>query len=292
MDSSAWSILSAIEVSIQKKINELGIPLAQWGVEIYRGILTGYNQAFVIDSATKDQLIQDDPRSAELIRPILRGRDIQRFSYTFANLWLICTFPSRQYDIDDFPAIKKYLLTFGIERLEQTGKKHIVGGQEIKSRKKTNNRWFETQDSISYWNDFSKPKIIWKRIGSKIRFSYDSSGILCLDSTCFATGSYVAYLVAVLNSLMGNYLLKESPKTGTGDLIISVQALEPVRIPRLSTEEQKTYQELLARILEHIASGKDYTALEQELNTLVFDTYGLTEEERDYVSTYVSNAYR
>ncbi len=93
-------------------------------------------------------------RTEELIRPILRGRDIKRYGYDWAGLWLIATFPAKHYDIEQYPAVKEYLLTFGMERLEQTGRTHIVDGVKIKARKKTNNKWFETQDSISYWVDF------------------------------------------------------------------------------------------------------------------------------------------
>lgn len=222
----------------------------------------------------------------------MRGRDIQRYSYCFADLWLISTFPSRQYDIDEYPAVRDYLLTYGIHRLEQTGKQYTVNGEKIKARKKTNNKWFETQDSISYWNDFSHQKIIWKRIGSKLRFSFDDQGILCLDSTCFATGSSIPYLVAVLNSSMGNYLLKDSPKTGTGDLIISVQALEPARVPLLDEEKQQPYVSLLHAILNCIENNQDYSAYEAQLEALVFDTYGLNAAERQYVTQTVKSLYR
>ncbi|HFK5599029.1 TPA: TaqI-like C-terminal specificity domain-containing protein, partial [Elizabethkingia anophelis] len=145
------------------------------------------------------------------------------------NIYLITTFPSLKIDINTYPAIKQHFNSFWFDRLKQTG--------EIGSRKKTYNQWFETQDSISFWEDFSKQKIVWKRIGSILRFSYDNSGAFALDSTCFATGSYVKYLVAVLNSQFGKYILKDSPKTGTGDLIISVQAIEPLLIPIPNHEE-------------------------------------------------------
>ena len=79
------------------------------------------------------------------IRRILRGRDIKRYGYEFADLYLIALFPSRHYDIEEYSAVKKYLLTFGIERLEQTGKEHFVNGEKIKARKKTTNKWFEVQ---------------------------------------------------------------------------------------------------------------------------------------------------
>ena len=199
-NSDSWVILSPIEQSIKRKIESVGTPLKDWDINIYRGVLTGYNEAFIISTEKRDEILancqSDDERkrTEELIRPILRGRDIKRYGYNWAGQWLIATFPSRHYDIEKYPAVKNYLLSFGIERLEQTGKEHNVNGEKIKARKKTNNKWFETQDSISYWEDFSKPKIIWKRIGSILRFSYDNMEHLGLDSTCFATGVNIEFV--------------------------------------------------------------------------------------------------
>ncbi|MDR1422519.1 MAG: hypothetical protein LBI64_06625, partial [Coriobacteriales bacterium] len=102
------------------------------------------------------------PKSAEIIRPILRGRDIKRYSYTFADKWIIATFPSRHYNIEEYPAIKTWLLSaewsdevpggYGQLKLEQTGASHEIDGIKFKSRKKTGNKWFETQDQIGYWD--------------------------------------------------------------------------------------------------------------------------------------------
>ena len=173
--SDSWVVLSPIEQSIKRKIEAMGTPLKEWDIQIYRGVLTGCNDAFIIDTAKRNEILsncqteEERQRTAELIRPILRGKDIKRYGYEWADLWLIATFPSRHYDIDLYPAVKQYLLAFGIERLEQTGKVHTVNGEQIKSRKKTNNKWFETQDSISYW-DFSKTitNIIYDRILGKV----------------------------------------------------------------------------------------------------------------------------
>ena len=171
-NSDSWVILSPIEQSIKRKIEAVGTPLKDWNIQINYGIKTGYNDAFIINTEKRDEILSncqsedERTRTAELIRPILRGRDIKRYGYNWTGLYLIATFPSRHYDIEKYPAVKNYLLGFGIERLEQTGKSHIVNGEKIKARKKTNNKWFETQDSISYWEDFSKPKILWKRVGS------------------------------------------------------------------------------------------------------------------------------
>ena len=288
--SDSWVILSPIEQSIKRKIEAVGTPLKDWDIQIYRGVLTGCNDAFIIDTAKRDEILsncqteEECKRTDELIRPILRGRDIKRYGYEWADLWLIATFPSRHYNIDEYPAVKQYLLSFGLERLEQTGKVHNVNEERIKSRKKTNNKWFETQDSICYWEDFDKPKIIWKRIGSILRFSYDNKGCLGLDSTCFATGQHIEYLCCVLNSLMGHYLLKDSPKTGTGDLLVSVQAIEPACIPYNSQ-----YDERLSSLLK-VQITNSSNEIEQEINDIIYTIYNLSPIEQEYVTQFVKQS--
>ena len=180
--SDSWVILNPIEQSIKRKIEAVGVPLKEWDIKINRGILTGCNEAFIIDEAKKNELIAQDPKSAEIIRPILRGRDIKRYGYNWAHLYLIATFPARHYDIEEYPAVKNHLLTFDKkrlrdagrddianssellsdfchQRLEQSGKDIIINGRKIiidgkvqKARKKTGNGWFETQDQIGYWD--------------------------------------------------------------------------------------------------------------------------------------------
>jgi hypothetical protein len=215
-----------------------------------------------------------------VIKPILRGRDIKRYKAEFADLWLIATFPSLKLDIENYPAVKSYLETFG-KRLHQTGEEFIVeNGQKAKSRKKTGNKWFETQDQIGYHQEFEKEKIVWKRIGSSIRFQFDNSGSLCLDSTCFLTGNKVKFLIGFLNSKVSiKQLLENSPKTGTGDVITSVQALEPIFIPNLSEAEQKPFVDLVEQILTKKEQGEDTAALEKEIDQMVYGLYELTEEE-------------
>ena len=136
-------ILSEIEQRIKAKIEAIGTPLKEWDISINYGIKTGFNDAFIINGEKRAELIAQDPKSAEIIRPILRGRDIKRYGYEFADLYIITTFPSLKIDIELYPAVKQHLLSFGYDRLKQTGEKG--------ARKKTNNKWFETQDSIGYW---------------------------------------------------------------------------------------------------------------------------------------------
>jgi len=212
-NSDSWVILTDIEQSIKRKIEAAGTPLKDWDIQINYGIKTGFNDAFVISTEKRNEILancateDERRRTEELIRPILRGRDIKRYGYDWANLWLIATFPSRHYDIEEYPAVKDHLLSFGMERLEQTGKQHIVNGEKIKARKKTNNKWFETQDSISYWEDFQKPKIVWNRIAAVKQFALVESGIYIQDSMHFIVGDQLHYLCSVLNSKLIQWLL-------------------------------------------------------------------------------------
>jgi len=282
--SDSWVILSDIEQSIKSKIEAIGTPLKKWDIQINYGIKTGYNDAFIITTEKRNEILAhclDDAereRTAELIRPILRGRDIKRYRYDWAELWLIATFPSKHYDIEQYPAIKEYLMSFGTEKLEQSGAKYFINGVEVKSRKKTNNKWYETQDNIGYWDDFNKPKILWKRVGSILRFSYDDTRKLGLDSTCFATGTDIAYICCVLNSPMGHFLLKDAPKTGTGDLLISVQAVEPIKIPQL--EDTTIFTTFLQ---QYLAGNID---IENEINSNIYELYKLSREEIEYIEQF------
>lgn len=127
--------------------------------------------------------------------------------------------------------------------------------------------------------DFNKPKIVWKRIGSILRFSYDTIGCFALDSTCFATGSHIKYLVAILNSKMGNYLLKDAPKTGTGDLLVSVQAVEPIRVPLPDVQTEIMFEKILEKVIENGDTKSE------EIDRKTYGLYGLTEKEIDFIES-------
>jgi hypothetical protein len=141
--------------------------------------------------------------------------------------------------------------------------------------------------NCAYMEDFYKQKIVWKRVGSILRFSYDETGAMALDSTCFATGRYIKFLVCFLNSKMGAYLMKDSPQTGTGDLLISVQAIEPLKIPLPSDKLDKTFELLLDSILnDKRMDKKNQVEIEQKINQYIYDLYQLTPYEKAYIENY------
>ncbi len=281
-----WIILSPIEQIIKEKIEKVGTPLREWDINTYRGVLTGYNEAFIIDGKTKDKLIAKDPKSAEIIKPILRGRDIKRYKAEFADKWLIfipwhfplhndqnITGASKEAEKafqEQYPALYEHLLQYK-DKLSK------------RNRAETGIRyeWYALQRcAATYYEEFEKEKIVWKRIGSVIRFAYSNKGEFSLDSTVIATGEKMKYLTALLNSkLLIRELIMNSPKTGTGDVIISVQALDPLKVYHPTDEESKPFEELVDRILAKKERGEDTTEEERQIDLMVYKFYGLTYEE-------------
>ena len=280
--SDSWVILSPIEQSIKRKIEAVGTPLKDWDIQINYGIKTGCNEAFIISTEKRKEILDncqtedERKRTDELIRPILRGRDIKRYSYEWAELWLIATFPSRHYNIEDYPAVKQYLLSFGIERLEQTGKVHNVNGERIKSRKKTNNKWFETQDSISYWEDFSKPKIMYPNMTKYIPFYYDEKGFYQNDKSFMITGNFVAYLTAFLNSSLFKFcFLNNFPELQGGTRELRKIFFDKIPVLQVTKEINDSFISKINDIQEKYTTQKA-----MEIDAMLFELYRLTEEER------------
>ena len=276
---SPWAILSSLEQSVMDKMKAKGTPLKEWDITINYGIKTGYNTAFIIDNATKDALISEDANSANIIRPILRGRDIKRYQAEWAKLSLIATFPALALNIDHYPAVKRHLLSFGKARLEQLGR-ILPNGR--KSRKKTAHAWYELQDICAYHADFAEEKLVWIELVENGRFAYDDSGIYCEATSFMMTGNCIKYLCTLLNAkLIRWFLQKTAPTSGMGTLRWKKAYVERIPIPKLTMGEQHPFIELL----EHILTAKvlypnaDVSATEAEIDQHVYELYGLTATE-------------
>ena len=312
-NSESWVILNAIEQRIKSKIEAVGTPLKNWNINIYRGVLTGYNEAFIIDGRKKDKLISEDPKSAEIIRPILRGRDINRFGYNYSGQYLIALFPSKNYNIEDFPAVKKHLLTFGkdiliengygwlvndyleewcYKRLDQTGNEITINGEKIKfkgsenSRKATNNKWFETQDSISYWDDFNRQKIVWIELADKGRFAFDSKDhYITLNGTFIMIGEDLEYLCCVLNNPVTSWHFNTfCISSGVGTNQWRELYVRELFIPDISLEEKMNLVSVFNEIL--VEKNQDVILHNQNLiNHLVYKIMNLDDEEIEFIES-------
>ena len=274
-----WSILSQTEQSIMDKMLAVGTPLKEWDIAIYRGITTGLNEAFIIDNRTKEALVAEDPNSAEILKPVVRGRDIRRYRTQWAGLWVIATFPAANVNIDDYPAVKKHLLTFGKARLEQAGNTLSDG---TKGRSKTNYAWYETQNTCAYHADFAKEKLLWIELVNNGRFAYDNSGLYGEATTFLLTGESIKYLCAVLNAkLIRWFLEKAAPTSGMGTLRWKKVYVEPLPIPRITGASQQPFIKIVDRILltQQYEPKADTSQAESEIDERVYQLYGLTPAE-------------
>ncbi|EAL5154134.1 class I SAM-dependent DNA methyltransferase, partial [Campylobacter jejuni] len=270
--------------ALKAKIERIGTPLKEWqGLNIYRGILTGYNEAFIITTEKRNEILANCKDEAEkeltakLIRKMLRGRDIKRYSYEWAGLWVIGTFPSLKLDIEQYPALKQYLSQF-LPRIEQSGEKGC--------RKKTSNKWFETQDNIAYYEEFEKEKIVWNRISSDLCFSYDNQKNFILDSMfsiTFYSNINLKYLIANLNSSISKFWIKNNAAT-LGDGIYGAKIyIEKLPIPKINSKNQKLVDELI-NLVDEILKAKEQNKnastqeLENKINSLTYKLYNLTED--------------
>jgi hypothetical protein len=230
---SEWSIQPYRDTIKLERMKLNGIELKDLPISIYRGILTGYNDAFYIDEATRNLLITADPKSAELIKPMVRGRDISPYGID-GFVYLIGTFPALKLDINNYPAIRNHLHSFGYDRLKQTG--------ENGTRKKTNGKWFETQDSINYHEEFSKPKIIYPNMTSVFPFMHDENGFLSNDKSFILTAKdnsiSLLFLTAVLNSSLAKlWIWYNCPELQGGTREIRKVYFEHFPVPEANEEQ-------------------------------------------------------
>ncbi|GHP26161.1 type II restriction endonuclease [Helicobacter pylori] len=276
-------------LDLRDKMESVGTPLKDWDIQIYRGILTGANEAFIITTEKRDAILnacktqEERKRTEALIKPILRGKDIKRYSYEWAGEWVIATFPSLKLDIDDYPSLKTYLSQFR-PRIDQSGEKDC--------RKKTNNQWFETQDTIAYHEDFEKEKIVYGEIVQEPRFYLDNGGCelgyFYAEATSFIlTGEHLHYLLGMLHSKLITFAFKTfyaGGGLGESGYRYKKAFIERLPIPKITPKNQELARKITAcaqAILE--AKEKDPKAntqrSEKEIDALVYQLYNLTDEE-------------
>ncbi|ECP8805903.1 class I SAM-dependent DNA methyltransferase [Campylobacter jejuni] len=272
--------------ALKAKIERIGTPLKEWyGLNINYGIKTGYNEAFIITTEKRNEILAkckdeaEKERTAKLIRKMLRGRDIKRYSYEWAGLWVIGTFPSLKIDIEQYPALKQYLSQF-LPRIEQSGEKGC--------RKKTSNKWFETQDSIAYYEEFEKEKIVWNPVSGEYLFSYIKEHIFFNNSLFMMTLDVFSlkYILAFMNSNCYKWLITlKTNLIQTGSYAYGAKdKIERLPIPKINSKNEKLADELINSVDEILkAKEQDKNAntqeLENKINSLVYKLYNLTEDE-------------
>ncbi|MBL1208970.1 Eco57I restriction-modification methylase domain-containing protein [Geminocystis sp. GBBB08] len=275
LTENSWSFENPQVLKIKQKIESQGIPLKQWNISISRGILTGYNQAFVIDGKTRQDLINQDSKSAEIIKPLLRGRDIHKYYPNFQDLWLINLHNGYEVNhqkipalkIEDYPAIKQHLDRFYPQLEKRTDK----GKTPYNLR------------NCAYLPDFEKPKIIYKDIAQKLTFTLDTLSFYTNNTNYIIVGDFdLSYLTATLNSkLFDFYYRLISTQLGTSAVRLFTQFVDKIPIKQVTEKEEKPFQKLVIEImkLKKENPDNDTSPLEREIDLLVYQLYGLTEKE-------------
>ena len=272
--SDNWTILNDVELSIKNKIEKYGIKLEDWDISINRGILTGYNDAFIIDEFTKNSLIKSDPKSAELIRPILRGKDIKRYSYNFAKLWVICI-PcgfTNKYRLKENPekwfksnysSIYNYLIKIETE-LSKTRSNRIKG---LYKRDDQGDYWWELR-SCNYLDDFNKQKLIWTPVNSEYRFTIIPEKFYLNNSIFMITGSDLYYLCGILNSTLYQNYFKMMFTKGSYNYG-SAASIKKLPIINLPIDKKNQIVDLVKKNLS--ANSIDYFSQIDEIIDLYFN---------------------
>ena len=241
-----WAALSAVERSVMDRMEAVGTPLKDWDVKIYRGVTTGLNAAFIIDTATKEALIAADPKSAEVIKPVLRGRDIQRYQAKWAGLWLIVAeFDSHRTIPEAYPEVYEWLAQFE-EKLRARGQCRYSRSRKVNSNAdyEGQHHWLELDNNPKdeYLSEFGKEKLFWMDMAGSGRFCYLTEEMYCNNKGYVLTGTSLKYLCAVLNSSIVTWLVKNTaPTTGMGLTEWIKVSVERIPIPQITAAKQRPF---------------------------------------------------
>ena len=283
--SDSWVILSPIEQSIKRKIESVGTPLKDWDIQINYGIKTGFNDAFIISTEKRNEILancqteEERARTAELIRPILRGRDIKRYGYEWANLWLINTHNGikgklPRIHIEDYPAVKAHLDQYW----NKISKRADKGDTPYNLR------------NCAYLEDFDKPKIIWKIIGNRLGFALEKRKMV-LNNACYiltCNDSGLEYLEAMLNSnaILWYSFVTNMNKTGVGDMQVGAQNINILPIPKHPQEKQ-----ILCKYVNTLHDNIDKNLM-SKIESLICKIYGFSDEEQLYLIQFAKEIYQ
>ncbi|MFN4076225.1 MAG: Eco57I restriction-modification methylase domain-containing protein [Cloacibacterium sp.] len=266
LSSDSWAILDKEEFEIKKKIENIGKPLNEWENEIYRGVLTGLNEAFIIENETKEKLCQIESNNQKIIKPILKGKNIKKYKAKWDGLWLIETHNGYKklngeiippIDINDFPRVKEYLDTFE-PKLSNRGDKGVTP---------------YNLRNCAYQEEFTKEKIVWADIAREPSFSYLGPNIYFNNTVYFIVGDSLKYLLTVLNSrVIDFYFQKIGTDLGQDGGRYFKQFVELFPIPDIEEMYRKPF-ETLAEYLIYLNAPKQAPVIEKVSNEAVSQVF-------------------
>jgi ribosomal protein L30E len=282
--ADGWRLVGHTTESLLAKLRSNGTPLGEYVQRrFYYGIKTGYNEAFVIDGKKRAELIAADPRSAEVIKPFLRGRDVKRWKATQQDLWLI--FTRSGIDINSFPAIKAHLAQFRTKLEPKPA--NWPDSKQWEGRKGGSYHWYEIQDNIAYWQEFEQPKIIYPDIYEHQSFAIDQSGALGANTLYFIP-TKERWLCSLLNSQVIEYFYAQTSNSVRGGYMRAFsEYIKHIPIPPASDADKARLSQLAEACTAAAQRGDDATLarLEEGIDRIVYRLFDLTPEEIDLIES-------
>lgn len=278
LEAGGWIIADKDSSDLKKKAETGSVRLKDFGVVINFGVKTGLNEAFIIRRDKKEELVSKNPKSAEIIKSLLRGRDVHKWAFEFSDVWLINAHNGLRKEklervdvVNEYPAIYEHLLEFQ---------------SKLEKRTDQGSHWTNLRD-CAYLNEFSKEKIIWGELSDRPKFAYDQDGHYAEATLFFMTGPSLKYLLAILNSKISEWYFNQiSTSSGMGTNRWKKYKIEQLPIKKISNEDQKPFVELVDKILEVTQDDTDSTTrqsklqeYEKQIDILAYKLYGLTPDE-------------
>ena len=292
LPAEGWAVGDEQASVLKKLMEENGKKLGTWEVEINRGILTGYNPAFIISAEQKQILVESDAKNEPIIKPTLKGRDLKRYTYSFNDEWTIFIpwhFPlhedpqimgssskaEKAFD-EQYSSLYKYLLThrdaLSKRNQAETGIRY---------------EWYALQRcGATFYKDISKPKLLWAELSDAPKFTYDDAGMLPNKTVFMMVGKQLKYLLAILNSKSALWYFNQIATTsGMGTTLWAKFKIEQLPVPEPSAEVEAQLTTLVNMVLtmKRQLPTADTLAYEAQIDALVFRAYGLSETDMLYV---------
>ncbi|MCJ7632755.1 BREX-1 system adenine-specific DNA-methyltransferase PglX, partial [Candidatus Bathyarchaeota archaeon] len=292
LSEAEWNIQRGEANELLSKLRTTGLPLEEYvGTKIYRGILTGLNEAFIIDEKKRKELTRDDSRCEEIIKPFLTGSESKRYSIRSKKKYII--FTRRGIDISQYPSILRYLTQFKNELSPKKSKEGGIG------RKPGSYEWYEIQDVTGYYKEFEKPKIIWGNLAKRSSFSLDDRDGFYVNAPACILPTNSKYVLGILNSKLMSYFLRSICAERQGGFIEQ----KPVYVSQVPIKKPTEMQEIeMTRLVEQmlLLDGKlinigdkltgerariedEIRGTDAEIDTLVYEIYGISEEEKGLI---------
>ena len=277
INSRAWKFISPEKEKIITKIETTGKPIKDYKtIQIRRGVTTGYDKAFIINTKKRNELVKKDAKNKKIIKSLLKGKDIKKYYSKYDDLWLIFT-RKNTLDINKFQVLKSFLLNY---------KADLQPRNDInkKGRKPGMYKWFEIQDNTAYYQMFDKQKIIWALTADKWGFCLDNEKYFLTSGAFFLISEEipVKYILAVLNSkLMQFYFSAIGVMTAGGAYTLKKTTIERFTLPK---PNKKAIDNVIKKIDEIIKIKQtdvknDIRKLETQIDKIVYKLYGLTKSE-------------